>query len=138
VQVEPIAKNPHVDGNADYQAVLIGSAVQHGRWLPEAVEFVQANQAAFAHLPVALFSVHIRNTGDYAESRQNRLAYVDEVRALVQPVAEGFFGGRFDRRGAALLLPGLVARFVPTMDLRNWDKVHAWAESVRPLITEKV
>ena len=61
---------------------------------------------------------------------KNRLAYLDAVRPLIQPVAEAFFAGRFDRRGAALLLPGLVARFLPTLDFRNWEKIRAWAETV--------
>jgi hypothetical protein len=52
----------------------------------------------------------------------------------VQPVAEGFFAGRFDRRGAALLLPKWAARFVSPIDLRKWDEMRAWAEAVQPLL----
>ena len=36
------------------------------------------------------------------------MAYLDAVCPLVQPVAEAFFAGRFDRRGATQLLPGLA------------------------------
>ena len=36
----------------------------------------------------------------------------------LQPVAEGYFAGKFDRRGAALMLPGWLARFVPPLDFR--------------------
>ena len=125
--VKPVGENPSLDG---YQAVLIGSAVHYGSWLPEAVEFVRANQAALGRVPVALFTVHIRNTGNDDESRRQRLAYLDAVRALVRPVAEVFFAGRFDRRGAALLLPNLVARLTPTMDLRDWGKIRAWAQTI--------
>lgn len=127
VDVRPVNENPQVDG---YQAVLVGSAVQYGNWLPEAIEFVKNNQEALKRVPVALFCVHIRNTEDDEQSRKNRLAYLDSVRPLVQPVAEAFFPGRFNRRGAALLLPGLVARFVPIIDLRNWKKIRAWSQTV--------
>jgi menaquinone-dependent protoporphyrinogen oxidase len=127
VTVRPVKENPKVSG---YQAVLVGSAVQYGNWLPEAIEFVKSNQVALKQVPVALFCVHIRNTEDNEESRKNRLAYLDTVRSLVHPVAEAFFPGRFNRQGAAMLLPGLVARFVPTIDLRNWDKVQSWSQSV--------
>ena len=41
----------------EYQAVLLGSAVNHAHWLPEAVEFVKANQEALSRIPVALFTV---------------------------------------------------------------------------------
>jgi menaquinone-dependent protoporphyrinogen oxidase len=134
VDVRPVRENPQVDG---YQAVLVGSAVQYGNWLPEAVEFVKDNLPALSRLPVALFCVHIRNLGDDEESRRNRLAYLDEVRALLEPVEEGYFAGRFDRRGAALLLPGLIARFIPPMDFRSWKKIRAWAENISQLLPQQ-
>lgn len=127
VDLRPIKEDPQVDG---YQAVLVGSAVQFGNWLPEAIEYVKNHQEALERVPLGLFCVHIRNTANDAQSRRNRLAYLDGVRTLVQPAAEGFFPGRFDRQGAALLLPGLLARFVPTTDLRNWDKIRAWSQTV--------
>ncbi len=131
VDVRPIRENPPIDG---YRAALIGSAVQHGNWLPEAVQFVKSNQEALSRIPVALFCVHITNLGNDEASRKNRLAFLDAVRPFVQPRAEVFFAGRFDRRGAAMLLPGLVARFVPTMDYRDWKKIRAWADNLQPLL----
>jgi menaquinone-dependent protoporphyrinogen oxidase len=131
VDVKPIQEKPQVDG---YRAVLIGSAVQNGNWLPEAVAFVQANQPALNRVPVALFCVHIQNRGSDEASRWNRLAYLDVVRPLLRPVGEAFFAGRFDRRGAALMLPGWLARIVPTVDFRDWKKIRAWADSIRPLL----
>ena len=134
VEVKPIEEEPRVEA---YQAVLVGSAVQHGSWLPEAVDFVKANQAALNRLPVALFSVHIQNLGADKASVNNRMAYLDAVRGVLQPVAEGFFAGRFDRRSAAMLLPGWVARLMPPIDLRKWNKMRAWAESVNPLLVHQ-
>jgi menaquinone-dependent protoporphyrinogen oxidase len=131
VDVKPMRDNPSLDG---YQAVLIGSAVHRGNWLPEAVEFVKSNQQALGRVPVAVFTVHITNLGDDANSRKNRLAFLDEVRPLIQPVEQVFFAGKFDRRGAAMLLPGLVARLIPPMDLRNWKTIRAWVEGLGPLL----
>ena len=133
VDVIPIEAEPQVE---DYETVLIGSSVQYASWLPQAVDFVKANQEALNRLPVALFCVHIQNLGDDAASRKNRAAYLDKVRPFVQPVAEGYFAGKFDRRGAALLLPGLVARFIPPIDLRKWDKMRAWATQIQPLLVQ--
>jgi len=126
VDVRPVQENLSLDG---YQAILLGSAVRYGNWLPEAVAFVQANQEALNRVPVALFTVHITNLGDDEQSRRNRQAFLDQVRPLVDPVEEIFFAGKFDRRGAAELMPGLLARLVPTMDFRKWEKIRAWAES---------
>ncbi|MCL5951190.1 MAG: flavodoxin domain-containing protein [Chloroflexi bacterium] len=127
VDVKPIKEKPSLDG---YTAVLVGSAVQRGKWLPEAVDFVKTNQGALNRVPVALFCVHITNTGNDEKSRQTRLTFLNEVRPLVPRASEVFFPGRFDRRGAALLMPGFVARFVPTFDLRDWTKIRAWAQAV--------
>jgi len=129
--VRPIRENPSLDG---YQAVLVGSAVRHGNWLPEAVEFVKSNQQALRRVPVAVFTAHITNLGNDANSRNNRLAFLNEVRPLLQPVEQVFFAGKLDRRGAAMLLPGWVARLIPPMDFRNWKTIRAWAEGLGPLL----
>jgi menaquinone-dependent protoporphyrinogen oxidase len=127
VDVWPVQENLSLDG---YQAILLGSAVRYGNWLPEAVAFVQANQEALNRVPVALFTVHITNLGDDEQSRRNRQAFLDQVRPLVDPVDEIFFAGKFDRRGAAELMPSLLARLVPTMDFRKWEKIRAWVERI--------
>ena len=131
VDVKPIAENPQLD---DYQAVVIGSAVQHGNWLPEAVDFVKSKQAVLQEMPVALFCVHITNLGDDATSRQNRRTFLDAVRPLVPAVDEAYFAGKFDRRGAKLMLPPFFARFVPPLDFRKWDKMRIWGARLRPLL----
>jgi menaquinone-dependent protoporphyrinogen oxidase len=135
VDVFPTGEKPRLEG---YQAVLIGSAVNFGNWLPEAVDFVRENQEILSELPVALFCVHIRNLGDDDASRKGRQAYLDEVRPLLQAVDEAYFAGRFDRRGAALLLPKLLARFTPTMERRNWEQIRSWAESVPDVLVSAV
>ena len=48
---------------AGYDAVLIGSGVRSGSWLPQAVAFVTDHQYALRRVPVALFRVHLNNTG---------------------------------------------------------------------------
>ena len=127
VDVRPVQENPPI---ADYQAVLLGSAVRYGNWLPEAVEFVKANLQALNEVPVALFTVHITNLGNDPASTQARRAFVDQVRVLLHPVDEVFFAGKFDHRGATLLLPSLLARFIPSMDFRDFKKVDAWADNI--------
>lgn len=127
VAVRPMTDQPDLD---DYDAVLLGSAVHHGEWLPEAIEYVRENRSKLEEGPLAIFSVHITNTGDDPQSRRERQAFTDSVRALITSDAEVFLPGRFDRRGAEKMLPGFVARFVPTTNLIKWNKVENWAESV--------
>ena len=120
-----------------YDAVLIGSAVNYANWLPNAIEFVKTNQTILNQRPVALFTVHIQNIGEDAESRKKRLAYLDEVRPYLNPVAEGYFAGRFNRHAATELMPRWFARFIPTFDLRKWKKIDAWAEQLPPLFEQQ-
>lgn len=127
VDVRPIKEKPPVEG---YQAVLIGSAVQGAKWLPEAVDFVKTNQAALIRIPVALFSVHFFFRGDSENDRKMRLSYLDSVRPFVPQAVEVFFAGRFDQRTTAMGLPRWLARLTPTIDRRDWGKIRAWAETI--------
>ncbi len=127
VDVYPMEDHPAPEG---YQAVLLGSAVQHGNWLPEALDYVKTHQQALAKAPVALFSVHITNQGNDAESRAIRETFSDAVKPYVQPVTEVFFAGRFNRQGAALMMPRWIAPFIPTIDLRKWDLIDTWAKNL--------
>jgi menaquinone-dependent protoporphyrinogen oxidase len=133
VTVRPLSAVHNV---GDYRAVVLGSAINHANWLPEAVEFVRTHQYHLNRVPLALFSVHIQNTGDDAESRAGRLAYLDEIRPWLEPVAEAYFAGRFNRQAATELLPGWLARAMPPLDFRKWDEIEAWAESVADLLEE--
>lgn len=127
VDVRPARDNPPVD---DYQAVIIGSAVQYGALLAEAIAFTTDNRERLSEIPTAAFCVHITNQGHDETSRQNRLAYLDAVRSLIPLVAEGYFAGRFDRRGARLIMPDLLALLMPTMDFRNWEVIRGWAAAL--------
>jgi menaquinone-dependent protoporphyrinogen oxidase len=114
----------------DYQAVILGSAVQGAHWLPEAVDFARDHQATLARLPVALFSVHFFARGDGAKSESRRLTYLDAVRPFVPTDTVAFFAGRFDQRTVAHSGPRWLARLTPTLDYRDWDKIRAWAQTV--------
>lgn len=130
VDVRPIKENPSTDG---YQAVIIGSAVNGGQWLPEAVEFVRAHQKALQGTRVALFCVHIMNLGDDEQSKKNRLAYLDAVRALVQPVDEAFFAGmgmKADEQSGLVRWVYRTFKIGPEGDCRDWDKINGWGETV--------
>ncbi len=130
VDVKPAKDGPSTKG---YDAVVMGSAVNGGQWLPEAVELAQARHESLAGVPVALFCVHIMNLGDDEKSTRNRLAYLDAVRPLLKPVDEAFFAGKADVESQPWL-----ARFVyrafkigPEGDARDWERIRGWAEGLR-------
>lgn len=130
VDVKPMKDAPALDG---YQAVVLGSAVNGGQWLPEAVSFVESQQQTLNRVPVALFCVHIMNLSDDEGSLKNRLAYLDAQRALVTPVDEAFFAGMGMNAETASGLERWIYRTFhigPEGDCRDWEKIRAWAESV--------
>ncbi len=46
-----------VDDLRPYDAVVVGSAIYNGEWLPEAVRFVRLHQTVLRNMPVAYFAV---------------------------------------------------------------------------------
>jgi menaquinone-dependent protoporphyrinogen oxidase len=130
VDVRTIKSRPQIE---NYQAVLIGSAIRRGTWLPEAVTFVAHHQAELHSVPVVLFTVHMYNAGDDPVSVANRRAYLNTVRPLLQPAAEVYFRGAIDPQRLALL-ERLLVRFTqaPIGDFREWDQIRDWAQTILP------
>ena len=124
VDVKLIKDNPSLDG---YQVAVIGSAIRMGNWLPEAVNYIKANQQSLNHMPVALFTVHMLNTGDDETSRTNRLAYLDKVRPLLEDPEEVYFEGKMDFSQLSFL-DRMIAKMVNAVeaDHRDWDRIGDW------------
>ena len=128
-----------------YRAVVAGSAIRDRAWLPEAMQFVKIHRAELSHRPLATFTVCI--TLAMSNSEQYRRAVSDwirPVRAQVTPVSEGLFAGRLDFSKLPLNWDTLKLRAVvglgifPKEDRRDWKAIHAWAESIHPLLTPQV
>jgi menaquinone-dependent protoporphyrinogen oxidase len=114
-----------------YQAVIVGSAIRMGQWLPEAVKFVETHQQALRQLPTAFFTVHMMNLGDDETARMNRLAYLDPVRKIMMPQQEVFFAGKMDLARLSFL-DRLIAKTVKATDadLRDWQAIRGWAKQI--------
>ncbi len=121
-----------------YRAVVAGSAIQAAQWLPEAMQFIQAHRAELARKPFAAFLVCMTLAMKNGNYREHVATWLEPVRALVQPVSEGLFAGALDIRkipsfGDRLKFRLSVASGVWSEgDHRDWNAIHAWAESLRP------
>jgi len=124
VDVKPVKSQPDLAG---YRAVVLGSAIRMGSWLPEAVDFVKANQAALAAMPVALFTVHMLNTGADEAGRTARTAYLNAVRPLLPGAEEAYFEGLMDFSRLSFL-DRLVSKMVKAVeaDRRDWAAIRGW------------
>jgi menaquinone-dependent protoporphyrinogen oxidase len=124
VDLRPVKEQPSV---APYTAVVMGSAIRMGNWLPEAVEFIQANQAALNALPAALFTVHMLNDGDDEASRTARAGYLKAIRPLLPRAEAVYFAGKFDFSRLSFL-DRTIAKMVKAVesDHRDWAKIRGW------------
>lgn len=130
VELTPAAEVADLSGR---EAVVLGSAIYDGRWLPDAADFAQRNLGSLANRRVWLFSV-----GAFADTHRGmgwamRRAprEIGALRRQIAPRDYRVFGGVIRReqwpwRGRALLrlLGGHLG------DNRDWPAIDAWAGEI--------
>jgi menaquinone-dependent protoporphyrinogen oxidase len=80
-----------------YDAVIAGSAIHSGRWLPEAFDFLELHKEALNSKPFAAFLVCMTMAMKKNEKyRQFVSGFMIPVREIVKPVCEGLFAGRLE------------------------------------------
>ncbi|MBK8023370.1 MAG: flavodoxin domain-containing protein [Chloroflexi bacterium] len=123
---------------AEYDAVVIGSAIQNKQWLPEAMVFVQEHREELNRKPFAAFLVcmtmAMKNVN--ATTRTMVADWLVPVRALVPTVAEGAFAGTLYLNK----IPDFWARLGFRIsvwtgvwkegDHRDWNAIRAWAAAL--------
>lgn len=130
-----VCPTKEVDDLQSYRAVILGSAIRAGRWLPEAIRFVERHATALSQLPVAYFVVCLTMKDDTPENRRIVKGYLDPVLQQVpqvQPLEIGLFAGALSY-GQLPLVARLMAKAAkaPQGDFRDWSAVAAWAASIR-------
>jgi len=139
VEVRPMKD---VKDLAPYRAVVAGSAIRGGKWLPEAMQFMRTHRATLAQKPFAAFLVCMTLTMANGKYSQDVADWLEPVRALVRPVSEGLFAGALDFSKLPLTFNTLLMRaavvfgIFPRGDHRDWNAIRAWAESIRPLLLQ--
>jgi len=119
-----------------YAAVVLGSAIRHQQWLPEAMEWLRTHRAELVEKPVAAFQVCMTMATSKESYRQGVPEWMAPVRALVRPVSEGFFAGVLElakvpswrqRLGFWVSIKLGVWR---EGDHRDWAAIRAWADAL--------
>jgi len=128
----------NVNDLSAYHAVIVGSAIRRGKWLPEAMGFVKDNQDILGRLPIAYFVVCLTMKDNTAENRSTVMAYLDPVRKeapKIQPVAVGLFPGALDFGKLSFVEKTVLkAKGASEGDYRDWPSVKAWASTVGPML----
>ncbi len=118
-----------------YDAVVVGSSIRMGRWLPEAVAFVQAHRETLSHIPTAYFLVSGFLREDTPEMQRKVLAYLDPVRKILEPTSIGMFAGKMDYSKVDWL-DRSIAEAVSSSegDWRSWEAIRGWAHDLQPTL----
>jgi len=129
VDVKPVPAVHEVKG---YDAVIVGSAIRMGHWLPEAVAFVQAHRETLSHIPTAYFLVSGLLRDDTPGMRRKVLAFLDPVRTILEPTSIGLFAGKMDYSKMDWL-DRSIAEAVSSSegDWRNWEAIRGWAQDLQ-------
>jgi menaquinone-dependent protoporphyrinogen oxidase len=114
-----------------FEAVVLGSAVRYGTWLPETKRFIESHRSELAQLPLALFTVHMGALGGDAASQATRAGYTKAVRAGLKPRDEAFFAGKIDlARLSFFERMAVKLAKSPLGDMRDWDRIRRWADGL--------
>ena len=125
-----------------YYAVVAGSALNGGAWLPEAMQFMRAHQAELKRKPFAAFLVCMTLSMKNGEQYRSHVSsWLEPVRALVRPVSEGLFAGGLDIHKIPSFSDRLKFRLSVLFgvwkegDHRDWDAIRKWAVELKPLLS---
>jgi menaquinone-dependent protoporphyrinogen oxidase len=145
LQAQGIATTVQVAGDvrsvASYDAVVVGSAVYGGTWLPEAANFIEQFKDDLARKEVWVFSsgpathedpVTVLGGWHVPENLKTALA-------LIRPQAVALFSGKIDasKLSAQDYLVSSSLRGT-SGDYRNWSVIEGWAEEIAFTLTRLV
>jgi len=112
-----------------FDAVVVGSAIYLGHWLPRATEYLRDYRRPLMRRPVFLFQSG--PCGEDAESAQvkvpRRIAQLSRVIGCQPPVT---FGGVLDKARATGPLSRWMTDGAFAGDYRDWGRITAWADLV--------
>lgn len=117
-----------VDDLAEVDAVVLGSAIYHGRWMPEARNLAARLEGALDGRPVWLFS-----SGPVGEPPLPTTGVADVARVARQTraVAHHLFAGRVDASTLTRSERAGVRRLhAADGDYRDWFEIRSWAEEL--------
>lgn len=121
-----------------YDAVVIGSAIQYDRWMPEARKFVVTHQTTLKQLPVAFFFTCLALSIQNEKTAQQGSEYAEKIIALspqVKPVSVGRFAGVLDYSRLPIYMRVFFRIFLAFVggkegDYRDWEAIRTWTKDV--------
>lgn len=117
-----------VEDVSTYSAIVLGSGVYMGKWLPDAVKVIDRHALLLTSLPVWLYS-----SGPLGDPPVPKGGAVD-ISAIIErihPRGHEVFAGKLDM-GRLSFMEKLTVRTVraPAGDFRDWDAIRSWAQQI--------
>jgi menaquinone-dependent protoporphyrinogen oxidase len=138
-KVDVISMNEVTD-ISKYDFVVAGSAIQAGKWLPEAADFIETNKIELNQKSFAVFLVCMTLAMKKADSYRGFVSgWLDPVRNIVKPKSEGLFKGSLDINKIPSLGDRIKFRISILFgvwkegDHRDWQEIKDWATNLRTL-----
>jgi menaquinone-dependent protoporphyrinogen oxidase len=132
---------PDVKDLSPYQAVVAGSPIQGGAWLPEAMEFIRNHQATLNKKPFAAFLTCMTLAIGNGKYRDHVTSMLQPIRSLVKTRSEGFFAGALDIPKIPSLSDRIKFRLSVLFgvwgegDQRDWNAIRAWAATLPKVLS---
>jgi menaquinone-dependent protoporphyrinogen oxidase len=140
LEVDVIPMND-VKDVADYQAVVAGSGIQAGAWLPEAMDFIRTNRQELLKKQFAAFLVCMTLTMKGGDRYRSHIQeWMQPVKALVPTISENIFAGGLDLKKISSAGDRLKFRLSvlfgvwKTGDHRDWEAIQNWGEELKLLL----
>lgn len=149
VAIADAAGGPDPSG---FDAYVVGSGVQIGKWHKEGTDFLDRNQATLAVKPVWMFSSGPLRGSSMTRETDDLLTLslgpqegpgsggrkkIDALSAVIHPRDHRVFFGAFDPKDPpksmqerlVRLLPA-ARRVLPVGDFRDWDAIERWGQEI--------
>lgn len=140
--VDVISMNEVTD-ISKYNSVIAGSAIQSGKWLPEAVNFIEIYKNELNKKSFAAFLVCMTLAMKKADSYSSFVSgFLDPIRKMVKPKSEGLFAGILDLNKIPSFGDRLKFRISILFgiwkegDHRDWEAIKVWSTNLRSLLNQ--
>ena len=122
----------------EYDAVVLGSAVYSGHWMPAATGLVERCSHAWPGRPVWLFSSGPIGKPDRSLTRKMGADPVDlaEIRAVTGAREHHTFPGKLDKKDVGPLQRIGLTLFGMQGDFRDWDAIRTWSAGIADALHE--
>jgi menaquinone-dependent protoporphyrinogen oxidase len=125
-----------------YDAVILGSAIRTGKWLPEAMDFVGTHRDALTQKPVAYFHTCLTLSKPTEENISRARSFFEPLMERfpeVRPVSLSAFAGVLDyTKLSAPLRLGMKWKMkgqgIQEGDYRDWNAIETWGTGVSGIL----